>query len=274
MQNKLVIDVEVISSAVTDQFHLHSITAGEGHTGNVAGNAAAPVITAAGGLIYNADLVRSHGRGHVHEELDHLTAAVDQQAELGISVVIQHLFHIEGCLKHELVGKYVVQISILRCAGGTLDGRIGTVVLAQVKTVGRPVIALTDTEGITKAVCLGFCIGLGLCRTLVDSQRQILYRGGCVIAAGEFDGALCHGDPAAGIVNLVINQEIHLIAIYDHFKIDAVAIAVQLCAFNQPPIRPTFLVCLGHGEDLITVFTDLFQSNEVLVLGIGRDQDA
>ena len=244
MQNKLVIDVEVISSAVTDQFHLHSITAGEGHTGNVAGNAAAPVITAAGGLIYNADLVRSHGRGHVHEELDHLTAAVDQQAELGRSVVIQHLFHIEGCLKHELVGKYVVQISILRCAGGTLDGRIGTVVLAQVKTVGRPVIALTDTEGITKAVCLGFCIGLGLCRTLVDSQRQILYRGGCVIAAGELDGTLCHVHTIRCVIDLIVHQEIQLVSSYNNLKVQTVPIAVTVNRLNKLPVFPVLFIGL------------------------------
>ena len=154
VQNKLVIDVEVISSAVTDQFHLHSITAGEGHTRNVAGNAAAPVITAAGGLIYNADLVRSHGRGHVHEELDHLTAAVDQQAELGVLVIIQHLADIELHFQRELLGQHLIYISILRYTTGYGNGGIFALVILQGNTCCGVILTVGSTEGFTYTAVL------------------------------------------------------------------------------------------------------------------------
>ena len=44
--------------------------------------------------------------------------------------------------------------------------------------------------------------------------------------------------------------------------------------FNQTPVIPAFFVCLGHGEDLIAIVTDFFQSNEIFVLRIRGDQNS
>ena len=256
MKHEVVIHIEVVCLSVSDQLHLHSVAAGEGHTGNICGYNTSPIISAAGGLVDNTHLIGSLIRLHVHEEFDHFGCTVDLQTELGPVIATEHIGDIELRLEAELVGKHIVQICVLGCATKYLDGGILTLILTQVDTVGG-LIAIYRTEGLTPE----------------DFFVQDI--GECLIAR------LVH-------VNLVIGKQF-LVGVLsvssDHRRlhIDALhigkAVAQFLCAADQcgQLIRRVLSVRVsagtGRGVDVVDlclrmIRTDLLQQGLQLCYGV------
>ena len=256
VQYKGIVHIEVVCLSVSDQLHLHSVAAGEGHTGNICGYNTSPIISAAGGLVDNTHLIGSLIRLHVHEEFDHFGCTVDLQTELGPVIATEHIGDIELRLEAELVGKHIVQICVLGCATKYLDGGILTLILTQVDTVGG-LIAIYRTEGLTPE----------------DFFVQDI--GECLIAR------LVH-------VNLVIGKQF-LVGVLsvssDHRRlhIDALhigkAVAQFLCAADQcgQLIRRVLSVRVsagtGRGVDVVDlclrmIRTDLLQQGLQLCYGV------
>ena len=121
---------------------------------------------------------------------------------------------------------------------------------------------------------LSFHISLCGSRILEDMHRKILHRCGRCIVASELNCTLRHRNTVADVIHSIINQEEHPVAIYDHFKINAVSIAVHCGAIDQPPIIPAILVRLGHGEDLEITAAGLLQRDKILILRIRGNEDS
>ena len=65
-----------------------------------------------------------------------------------------------------------------------------------------------------------------------------------------------------------------LVANNNNFKVQTVSIGIVVLMENQFPLVPAFLVSLGHSEQLELAGICLFQSENIFILGIGRNQNS